>query len=627
MSQVSDIIVNWAPETSGRVSVIQIRSRIVGTTEWTEQSAGTDASLGEFRFSSNAPATDVEVQIRYRMVSGLTSPWTSDHIVTAPVTIPYVDLTGTPSKLADINGTEGGKLTGIENNATDGATVGDNIKDINGNNLGRDQIINAEGSFNAVATYNFDDDTFQGVMSGGANISVAPGSGILRFEATTTDPMIYIPINRPGKDAYIIRVLARRLSETNSWQGQVYYSINNGRGESEGFTKRIPTPDIVANKWTVFEWDMRNLTAGGTDYIDSDIVRARIDLDQALTVWEIEAIQIGNRQGASLGAPDGTLVGGKPVEDIIDAITNPAGQLIPIKDILVDVNDLQTTFGDTVSAGAARDAAKASQDAAKLSEDTVAAAKAAVLVSQSAAKVSEDNAGKAKDQASAAQGLAEAAARDATAKSGSAGQASADASAAKTAAQTAQSDAEAKARAAGVSANDASGYATTASGWASNAQQKADAAGQSATIATGKADIATTKAAEALVSSNNASASESNAAGSASSASQQAVVSSRAAQDSAANAANDNRSPGAAPTLWAYNDYNNFKPITRLPATANGDFSYADSVLRVNNGFHIHPVEPMRVDPSKRYRAVVRFKLVQVLLPPKGLTGPRRFAR
>jgi hypothetical protein len=124
MSQVSEIIVNWTPELSGRVATIQIRSRIVGTTAWTEQAGSLDASLGEFRFGSNAPATDVEVQARFRMVSGVFSPWTSDHIVTAPVTVAYVDLTGTPSKLEDINSSEGGKLTGIAPGATVGAPNG-----------------------------------------------------------------------------------------------------------------------------------------------------------------------------------------------------------------------------------------------------------------------------------------------------------------------------------------------------------------------------------------------------------------------------------------------------------------------------------------------------------------------
>lgn len=84
MSQVSEIIVKWTPETSGRVSSIQIQSRIAGTQEWTEQAGSFDPKVGEFRFTSNAPATDVEVRVRYRMLDGIYSGWSTDHVVTAP---------------------------------------------------------------------------------------------------------------------------------------------------------------------------------------------------------------------------------------------------------------------------------------------------------------------------------------------------------------------------------------------------------------------------------------------------------------------------------------------------------------------------------------------------------------
>lgn len=84
MSQVSEIIVKWTPETSGRVSSIQIQSRIAGTQEWTEQAGSFDPKVGEFRFTSNAPATDVEVRVRYRMLDGIYSDWSTDHVLTAP---------------------------------------------------------------------------------------------------------------------------------------------------------------------------------------------------------------------------------------------------------------------------------------------------------------------------------------------------------------------------------------------------------------------------------------------------------------------------------------------------------------------------------------------------------------
>jgi hypothetical protein len=110
VSQVSEIIVYWTPETSGRVSSMQIQSRIVGTAEWTEQSASFDPTAGEFRFMANAPATDVEVRCRYRMVDGVFGPWLTEHIITSGAGVNYGTIIGVPTKLADINPLEGAQL-------------------------------------------------------------------------------------------------------------------------------------------------------------------------------------------------------------------------------------------------------------------------------------------------------------------------------------------------------------------------------------------------------------------------------------------------------------------------------------------------------------------------------------
>jgi hypothetical protein len=126
MSSVSDIIVRWTPETSGRILFIQIQSRIAGK-EWTDQTANFDPAAGEYRFTSNAPATLTEVRTRFRMVSGLFGDWVNRTITTAAVTVPYRELTGTPQGLKDINNTEGTKLDGVAPGA-----------DVTGNNTSKD---------------------------------------------------------------------------------------------------------------------------------------------------------------------------------------------------------------------------------------------------------------------------------------------------------------------------------------------------------------------------------------------------------------------------------------------------------------------------------------------------------
>lgn len=114
---MSEILVKWTPETSGRVASIQIQSRIAGLSEWTEQAAAFDPAIGEFRFTANAPATDVEVRTRFRNTDGIFGAWFSDHIITAPAVVEYDTISGLPTKLADINPGEGTKLEGAWNQA------------------------------------------------------------------------------------------------------------------------------------------------------------------------------------------------------------------------------------------------------------------------------------------------------------------------------------------------------------------------------------------------------------------------------------------------------------------------------------------------------------------------------
>lgn len=183
--------------------------------------------------------------------------------------------------------------------------------------------------------------------------------------------------------------------------------------------------------------------------------------------------------------------------------------------------------------------------------------------------------------------------------------------AARDASQAARDLAIANAAASAASAVVADGFATTASGQATIATQRASAAEQSATIASGHAQTATTKAGEAVTSASQAATSETNAAGSSTSAAAQASVSARAALEGAANSANDNRSPGAAPSLWSYDQYNLFAPTSRL-TDLPGTFSFVAGQLRVNaSGRHVHPVAPVRLQAGKRYRAFARFRVTE----------------
>lgn len=144
MSQVSEIIFEWTPETSGRVASIQIQSRIVGFPEWTEQAATFDPSIGAFKFTSNAPATDTEVRARYRNTDGVYGAWFTGHIVTAPAVVEWAtDIVG-EGKPADnatvgappgttVDGRPVEQITGDIDNAKGNAQVAvDALKDADG---------------------------------------------------------------------------------------------------------------------------------------------------------------------------------------------------------------------------------------------------------------------------------------------------------------------------------------------------------------------------------------------------------------------------------------------------------------------------------------------------------------
>lgn len=82
---VSQVAVTWDAEGSGRIGGIQIQSRPqgFGTVAWTEQAALVDASAGSFIFISNLPNAVIDVRARYRMTTGIYSPWVLANILSA----------------------------------------------------------------------------------------------------------------------------------------------------------------------------------------------------------------------------------------------------------------------------------------------------------------------------------------------------------------------------------------------------------------------------------------------------------------------------------------------------------------------------------------------------------------
>ena len=191
--------------------------------------------------------------------------------------------------------------------------------------------------------------------------------------------------------------------------------------------------------------------------------------------------------GATVGAPEGTNVGNVPATEVAgaaglvnDPLTGFARQVERIENILVNVEDLQTTYGSTASAAASAVAAL----------NAKAAAEAAKLAAENAETASQGS-------ASAAAGSASAAVSAADDAGGYASAANASMLSAENAATTATSQAgiaTIQAVTATDKANQATTQATLSATYASDAGSRANDAQSSATAAAGSANIAGTQA-------------------------------------------------------------------------------------------------------------------------------------
>lgn len=162
-------------------------------------------------------------------------------------------------------------------------------------------------------------------------------------------------------------------------------------------------------------------------------------------------------------------------------------------------------------------------------------------------------------------------------------------------------------------ASDAAGSANAASGFAQTASTKSDSASSSAQAAQGYSQTAQTQAGNAQTSASNAATSESNALGSKNAAAASASLTATTANDVAGAAVSQNRSPGAAPSLWAYNQWDTFAPTQSLSGIIGQGAATIVSNRFRNTGWspiHVHSKNAVPVSANRRYRATARFKML-----------------
>ncbi|SNB84681.1 Phage-related protein, tail component [Pseudomonas sp. URIL14HWK12:I8] len=95
-----------------------------------------------------------------------------------------------------------------------------------------------------------------------------------------------------GRDHDRIRCRITRRAGTG-WTGQVSYATA-GHGSSTAYNKIIPNPGLAVGQTMVLEWDMSQLTNGGSDWSDSTITRFYLWISgTAGDVFEIDWIAVG----------------------------------------------------------------------------------------------------------------------------------------------------------------------------------------------------------------------------------------------------------------------------------------------------------------------------------------------
>jgi hypothetical protein len=155
------------------------------------------------------------------------------------------------------------------------------------------------GGFDVGVGYYFDASA-EGWTASGAGITWS--NGFVDVDSSGTDPQFISPsgLTINGAQYTVVKARIKRLAGSG-WDGTCYYTTS-GHGFSDSFRKDIavPSPFDVGDT-AVVEFDMTDLTAGGTDWVGNTITRIRLDLgaDAADTI-SVDWVAIGrNAPGAS----------------------------------------------------------------------------------------------------------------------------------------------------------------------------------------------------------------------------------------------------------------------------------------------------------------------------------------
>ena len=157
--------------------------------------------------------------------------------------------------------------------------------------------------------WSFDGGSTQGWSSANGALS-AGSSGIIFTGTAAADPIVASPsgLSIAGSSSYLVQVRVRTMNGDFTGTPQLFYSTAS-HGDSESYTKVLPSTTFKANEWTTLTFDMRSLTAGGADWTSNVINRIRFDMPNVANAqFEIDSIYVGYDSGGTF-VPGGSNAG------------------------------------------------------------------------------------------------------------------------------------------------------------------------------------------------------------------------------------------------------------------------------------------------------------------------------
>ena len=305
---------------------------------------------------------------------------------------------------------------------------------------------------------------------------------------------------------------------------RVSYRLNDGplltpEMNSSDTYFEIPDPDPGEYKFEISTVDRRGVTSvplKASLIVTSEAITNLLTYNDGTPIEDLRPAQKGADVTSTNTALNTANVGTQTAAVVNSSIANlqttTTNHGTRIDTLVVDVNNLQTTYGSTASAADSATAAAAARDAAVVARTNAETASTAAATARDAASSHATNASTAATNSATARDASITARDAAVVARTNAETAATNAASARTAAQTAETNAV-------TAANNAGGHATTASSHKDAAAGSATNAAGSATTASTHAGNASTSAGQAATSATNAGTSASNAATSATTAS------------------------------------------------------------------------------------------------------------